>query len=125
MGGEGGTFVELERKLQSMTEEELRSINKEGREKLRQALTELTRRREKRRKKQVPGKVSEKQTGASRLQLGKRREPTQQSDRRQTSFPSHTEQGETNEKYVENLTKNLVDPENIDDRGERCGNLKR
>ena len=51
LGGEGDAFVELERRLQSMTEEELRSINKEGREKLRQALTELRRRREKKKKK--------------------------------------------------------------------------
>ena len=50
VGGEGDAFVELERKLQSMTEEELRSINKEGRDKLKQALTELTRRREKKKR---------------------------------------------------------------------------
>ena len=51
VGGEGDAFVELERKLQGMTEEEIRNINKEGRNKLRQALTELTRRREKKEKK--------------------------------------------------------------------------
>ena len=51
VGGEGDAYVELERKLQGMTEEEIRNINKEGRNKLRQALAELTRRREKKKEK--------------------------------------------------------------------------
>ena len=67
LGGEGDTtFAEIDEKLQQMTEDEKRKLDKEIKEKLMKALTELKRRREKKQRRTGLREKEKKKTGESK-----------------------------------------------------------